>query len=174
MSGVRPQPTCARRKRGREEKAPVTERSVLVDTGAWLAAFSRRDQYHAEAAAELRRLRRERVRLVVSDLILAELHLHLVHGLGAARAADHLAALKADPLIGEVFHRAGAAVIGLRRLDPALRRPALHPDRCRELRAHAEPGRVVCIQLRPALLRGRIQDAAHSARAASPATEPDA
>lgn len=81
----------------------MIEGAVLVDTGAWLAAFHRRDQHHAEAAAELRRLRGERIPLVVTDLILAELHLHLLHGLGVSRAADHLATLKADPLIEEVF-----------------------------------------------------------------------
>lgn len=81
----------------------MTDPRVLVDTGAWLAAFHRQDQYHAEAAAELRRLRGARVPLLVTDLILAELHLHLLHGLGAVRAADHLGRLKADPLIEEVY-----------------------------------------------------------------------
>lgn len=76
---------------------------MLVDTGAWLAVFHPRDQYHAPAAAELRRLRSERARLVVTDLILAELHLHLVRGLGPRRAADHLETLIADPLVEEVF-----------------------------------------------------------------------
>lgn len=74
-----------------------------MDTGAWLAAFSRRDQHHAQAAAQLRELRVGRIRLIVTDLILAELHLHLVHGLGPEIAAGHLQALKTDPLIDEVF-----------------------------------------------------------------------
>jgi predicted nucleic acid-binding protein len=75
----------------------VTEPQVLVDTGAWLAVFHHRDQYHAPAAAELRRLRAARTPLVVTNLILAELHLHLVHGLGPLSAAHHLDTLKADP-----------------------------------------------------------------------------
>jgi predicted nucleic acid-binding protein len=79
------------------------DRAVLVDTGAWLAAFHGRDQYHDAAAGELRRLRTERVQLLVTDLILAELHLHLVHGLGPRRAAGHLGTLKSDPLIEEAF-----------------------------------------------------------------------
>jgi uncharacterized protein len=77
-------------------------RGVLVDTGAWLAVFHRRDQYHASAAAELRRLRGLRTPLVVTDLIVAETHLHLLHALGPARAADHLETLKSDPGIDEV------------------------------------------------------------------------
>ena len=47
-------------------------------------------------------LRSERARLVVTDLILAELHLHLVHALHPAQAADHLQTVKADPLVEEV------------------------------------------------------------------------
>jgi predicted nucleic acid-binding protein len=76
---------------------------VLVDTGAWLAVFHARDQYHAPAAAQLRRLRLERVRLVVTDLILAELHLHLVRGLGPNRAVELLETVLGDPLVDEVF-----------------------------------------------------------------------
>ncbi len=81
----------------------MTARSVLVDTGAWLAAFHRRDQYHAQAARVLRELRAERARLVITDLILAELHLHLLHGFGSERAAEHVEAVVSDPLVDEVF-----------------------------------------------------------------------
>jgi predicted nucleic acid-binding protein len=81
----------------------VTGRLVLVDTGAWLAAFHRRDQHHADAARILRRLRAERARLVVTDLILAELHLHLLHGFGPGPAAHHLLTLIEDPGIEQVF-----------------------------------------------------------------------
>jgi predicted nucleic acid-binding protein len=76
---------------------------VLVDTGAWLAAFHRRDQYHAEAARTLKQLRVERARLVVTDLILAEVHLHLLHGFGPARAVAHIEAVVGDPLVEEIF-----------------------------------------------------------------------
>jgi predicted nucleic acid-binding protein len=81
----------------------VTGRRVLVDTGAWLAAFHRRDQYHAVAAERLRGLRAERARLVVTDLILAELHLHLLHGFGPGTAAAHVLALVDDPGVEQVF-----------------------------------------------------------------------
>ena len=40
---------------------------------------------------------------MVTDLIVAELHLHLVHGLGPVRAAEHLVTLTSDPLVEEVF-----------------------------------------------------------------------
>lgn len=77
-------------------------RRVLVDTGAWLAALHRRDQYHQPAANLLRRLREQRAQLVATDLILAELHLHLLHGLGPPRAAQYLETIKADPMLEEV------------------------------------------------------------------------
>lgn len=78
-------------------------RRVLVDTGAWLAAFHRRDQDHLQAATILRQLRSERTRLVVTDLVLAELHLHLLHGFGCHRAAQHAEAIVSDPLVEEIF-----------------------------------------------------------------------
>ena len=91
----------------------MTGRPILVDTGAWLAAFHRRDQYHTEASRVLRRLRAERARLVVTDLIAAELHLHLLHGFGPGAAAAHVRTLVEDPGIEQVF------------CDPAIQRAAL-------------------------------------------------
>lgn len=76
---------------------------VLVDTGAWLAVFHRRDQYHEAAAGFFRHLRDRRAELVVTDLLLAETHLHLVRAVGPARAAQQIEALKSDPLVTEVF-----------------------------------------------------------------------
>jgi predicted nucleic acid-binding protein len=76
---------------------------VLVDTGAWLAAFHRRDQYHSAAARTLRQLRAERTRLVVTDLIVAELHRHLLYALGPVAAAAHLETLLSDALIDQLF-----------------------------------------------------------------------
>ena len=81
----------------------MTARTVFVDTGAWLAVLHQRDQYHQEAATFFRELRARRARLVVTDLVLAELHLHLVRGFGPERAASHLETVKTDPVLDEVF-----------------------------------------------------------------------
>jgi uncharacterized protein len=78
-------------------------RRVLVDTGAWLAAFHRRDQYHDVAVRALRRLRAESVRLVVTNLIVCELHVHLVYGLGPVMAASHVRTIIDDPSVEQVF-----------------------------------------------------------------------
>ena len=74
-----------------------------MDTGAWLAAFHVRDQYHKPAASTLLELRSDRARLVVTDLIIAELHLHLLRGFGPDRAATHVKAIVSDPLVEEIF-----------------------------------------------------------------------
>lgn len=81
----------------------MSERRVLSDTGAWLAFFHRRDRYHEAAASQFRSLRERRTELLVTDLILAELHLHLLRGFGPVVAREYLAAVKSDPLVLEVF-----------------------------------------------------------------------
>ena len=69
--------------------------NVLVDSGAWIALLSARDQHHAEADAAFRRALRERVRLVTTNLVLAEVHRLLLFRAGiraAALALDRIAA----------------------------------------------------------------------------------
>ena len=81
----------------------MSQRQVLVDTGAWLAFFHRRDQLHEAALPQFRSFREEKTELVVTDLILAELHLHLLHGFGPKVAREYLGTIKSDPLVREVY-----------------------------------------------------------------------
>ncbi|MGH7545405.1 MAG: type II toxin-antitoxin system VapC family toxin [Gemmatimonadota bacterium] len=74
-----------------------------MDTGAWLAGFHRRDQYHAPALALFRELRERRSELVVTDLVLAELHAHLVRAVGPVSAAGFLETTKSNALVREVY-----------------------------------------------------------------------
>ena len=85
----------------------MREHLVLVDTGAWLAFFHRRDQHHQEAVPAFRSLREARSELVVTDLILAELHLHLLRGFGPTVAREYLRTIKSDPLVTEFYTDAG-------------------------------------------------------------------
>lgn len=78
-------------------------RRIFVDTGAWLAGFYQRDQYHVAAVPEFRALRQQRSEWVVTDLVLAELHVHLVRAVGPASAAGFLETVKANPLVREVY-----------------------------------------------------------------------
>ena len=61
------------------------------------------DQYHEAAVTQFRSLREERTELVVTDLILAELHLHLLHGFGPQVAREYLGAMKSDALVAEMY-----------------------------------------------------------------------
>jgi predicted nucleic acid-binding protein len=70
---------------------------ALADTGALLALASRRDQYHARAAAIARRFLAGGGRLVGTALILSELHSHLLYLRGPAAARRTLPALLDDP-----------------------------------------------------------------------------
>lgn len=76
---------------------------VFVDTGPWLGFFLRRDQYHARALSVFRELRGARSELFVTDLVVAELHQHLVRGFTPSVAAAYLTQVKSDPLVREVY-----------------------------------------------------------------------
>lgn len=76
---------------------------VFVDTAAWLAFFLRRDQYHALALSAFEELRGRRSELFVTDLVVAELHVHLVRGFTPGVAAAYLTQVKSDPLVREVY-----------------------------------------------------------------------
>ena len=68
-------------------------RRLFVDSGAWIALRSRRDQHHAEADRLFREALRRRIPLATTDLVLAELHrltLFLAGVLPALRALDRI------------------------------------------------------------------------------------
>jgi uncharacterized protein len=68
-------------------------RRLFVDSGAWIALRSRRDQRHAEADRLFREALRRRIPLATTDLVLAELHrltLFRAGVLPALRALDRI------------------------------------------------------------------------------------
>jgi uncharacterized protein len=68
-------------------------RRLFVDSGAWIALRSRRDQHHAEADRLFREALRRRIPLATTDLVLAELHrltLFRAGVLPALRALDRI------------------------------------------------------------------------------------
>jgi uncharacterized protein len=68
-------------------------RRLFVDSGAWIALRSRRDQHHAEADRLFREALRRRTPLATTDLVLAELHrltLFRAGVLPALRALDRI------------------------------------------------------------------------------------
>ena len=74
-----------------------------MDTSAWIALLSRRDQNHKAADCEFRRLVVAKERLLTSNLVLAEVHRLLLHRAGTEAAAAALDKIEAIPLVQVEF-----------------------------------------------------------------------
>ncbi len=59
---------------------------VFVDTSAWIALFSSRDQNHVEAENSFRALLSIEASLITSNLVLAEMHRLVLHRVGVQAA----------------------------------------------------------------------------------------
>ena len=73
-------------------------RSVFVDTSGWLASASSRENHHAAVATVYDDLVSRRVRLVTTNLVVAEMHILTVREVGPAAGCRLLDAIYADPL----------------------------------------------------------------------------
>jgi predicted nucleic acid-binding protein len=87
---------------------------LFVDSGAWIALVSVRDQHHGEAEAMFRSATTRRIRLLTTNLVLAETHRLLLHRAGIRPAMWALDRFEASPLLTIVFagpahHRAARA-----------------------------------------------------------------
>lgn len=85
---------------------PDRRGNVLVDSGAWIALFSARDQHHVEADQLFRRAVRERVPLLTTSLVLAEVHRLLLFRAGIHAAATALDRIEASASVRIVFPNA--------------------------------------------------------------------
>ena len=86
-------------------------RSVFLDASAWLAAVSAREPRHGEVSACYADLLRSSVRLVTTNLVLAEMHALLVRQRGPAPALKLLDVVRDDQahelvMIDEELHSA--------------------------------------------------------------------
>jgi len=73
--------------------------AVLADTGPLYAAVDPRDAFHGQAVAEIRKLARERRRVVVAYPILLEAHAMVRRRLGRSAASGWLADMVDTALI---------------------------------------------------------------------------
>ena len=92
---------------------------LFVDSSAWIALLSRRDQHHAEADALFRGAFGRGARLVTTNLVLAETHRLLLFRAGVRAAAAALDRLESSPALTLTFASAehhAAAREWLRRL----------------------------------------------------------
>ncbi len=103
--------------RRRHGIAPGHGGPVLVDSGAWLALGSPRDQHHGEAVASFRAAVERGVALLTTNLVVAETHRLLLFRLGAAAAAHFLDRIDASARLtllhaSAAHHRAAREWLG--------------------------------------------------------------
>ena len=67
---------------------------TFVDTGAWIALFNARDQYHAEARAIYYTLQQQRERLYSTDYVIDETVTRLRYDVNHSAAVDFLDAME--------------------------------------------------------------------------------
>ncbi|HMF39501.1 MAG TPA: PIN domain-containing protein [Polyangia bacterium] len=76
---------------------------MFVDSGAWLALFSARDDNHSAAEVLFRRAAGHRVPLITTNLVLAEVHRLLLFRAGPAVASAALARVDDSDLVSVTF-----------------------------------------------------------------------
>jgi predicted nucleic acid-binding protein len=82
-------------------------RRVFVDSGVWISFFSIRDGRHGDADALLRAAAASRLRMITSNLVLAEVHRWLLFQAGISAAAAALASIDASSLVRVEWATAG-------------------------------------------------------------------
>jgi uncharacterized protein len=75
----------------------VGARPVLVDSGAWIGLIRARDNRHQDAEGMFQRAIRERIPLITSNLVVAEVHRFLLFQAGPRAAAFVLDRIVASP-----------------------------------------------------------------------------
>jgi uncharacterized protein len=77
--------------------------SVYVDTSAWIAFFSARDQNNAAAERLIREAMARSVSLTTTNLVLAEVHRLILHRVGVKAAALALDRIESSKQVSIVF-----------------------------------------------------------------------
>jgi predicted nucleic acid-binding protein len=77
--------------------------SIYVDTSAWIAFFSARDQNHREAERLFREAVARNVPLTTTNLVLAEVHRLILHRVGVVAASQALDRIESSARVSIVF-----------------------------------------------------------------------
>lgn len=101
---------------------------AFVDSGAWIALRSRRDQHHAEADALFKEAIRRRVALVTTNLVIAEAHRLMLFRAGAEAALRALDRIDASPSVTVVYPTADDHASARRWLSRLAPRPITYTD----------------------------------------------
>jgi len=89
---------------------------LFVDTGAWIALFSARDQYHAEADRLFRIALSRKVSLLTTSLVIAETHRFSLFHMGIRAALTAVERIEASRRVTIVFPGRAHHEDALRRL----------------------------------------------------------
>jgi predicted nucleic acid-binding protein len=84
---------------GHRTGGDVAGARLFVDSGAWLALLSRRDQHHVEADRLFRAAAAARLRLITTNLVVAEVHRLVLFRVGIRAARAVLDRLDASRLL---------------------------------------------------------------------------
>jgi uncharacterized protein len=77
--------------------------SIFIDSSAWIALFSRRDQHHEEADRVFRAIVVSKRRILTTNLVLAEIHRLLLYRAGIQAAAAAMEKIESSPLVEIAF-----------------------------------------------------------------------
>jgi uncharacterized protein len=116
-----------RNRRPRTERVAAPAR-LFVDSGAWLALRSQRDQHHAEADRLFREAVQRRRVLVTTNLVLAEVHRLTLFRVGAEPALRALDRIDASQRVVVHFASAEDHAAGRRWLVRLMPRPITYTD----------------------------------------------
>ena len=101
---------------------------LFVDSGAWIALRSRRDQHHVEADRLFRQALQRRIRLVTTNLVIAEAHRLTLFRVGVQAAARALDRIGASPSVAVHFPTAADHAAARGWLDRLAPRPITYTD----------------------------------------------
>jgi uncharacterized protein len=102
--------------------------SLLVDSSAWIALRSRRDQHHAEADRLFREALRRRIPLFTTSLVVAETHRLTLFRAGVQSARRFLELVEASPSVTILFPDAEHHAAARRWLERLGSRPVTYTD----------------------------------------------
>jgi len=112
----------------RPSTAHAAPAKLFVDSGAWIALRSRRDQHHAEADRLFRNAIDRRIPLVTTNLIIAETHRLTLFRAGLEPALRALDRIDASPSVTVRFATTGDHAEGRRWLERLAPRPITYTD----------------------------------------------
>jgi predicted nucleic acid-binding protein len=115
-------------RRPRTARAAAAPARLFVDSGAWIALRSRRDQYHAEADRLFREALRSRIPLVTTNLVIAEAHRLTLFRAGVEPALRALERIDTSPSVTIHFPTADEHAAARRWIERIAPRPVTYTD----------------------------------------------